>query len=186
MQLIQTMPVSPDLYAASDYHQRVARPATCPHCGTQRTLRALGYYSRNLTNSQGIVLRIRVRRFRCYACEKTLSILPSFAQPYKLVLSSTIDAFFRGDHASGVLRWRPLLRQYWKRFMDWIPEISALLGSLLGRAPPPTSGARWWKILVAAFGSLEHITRQIVERFQVTLFGRYRCHSPNLEPSALV
>src|ERR1051325_10453767 len=96
MQMIRAMPLSVDRYVELNFHRRVPRPAECPHCGAQHTLQALGYYQRNLTNPKGTVLSVSIRRFRCCDCRRTVSILPSFAQPYKLVLTATINAFFCG------------------------------------------------------------------------------------------
>lgn len=165
-------------YVGENFHLLVTRPGACPHCGAQRALKALGYYSRNLTSSQATVARICIRRFRCRNCAKTVSVLPSFAQPYRLIQNSTIDRYFSGDSPADALWWQPLLKQYWNRFTKWIPQLARLLGLEVSRAPPCLNGAEWWKTIVAAFGDLESITTNIVSRYRVTLFGCYRCHSP--------
>jgi len=178
MQIIRTMPLRVDRYVELNFHRRVPRPAQCPHCGVGHTLQALGYYWRNLTNPNGTVLSVSIRRFRCRDCRKTVSILPSFAQPYKLVLTATINAFFCGHPGSEALSWRPHLRRYWNRFTNWIPDLHRFVGSLLARCPPVGNPGEWWTVLVAAFGDLETMTKKIIEQFRITVFRRYRCHSP--------
>jgi len=178
MQIICTVSLSPDRYANENFQRSIQRPIECPRCGVRNALLALGYYSRNITSTGRGVLRIFVRRFRCRLCGRTTSILPSFAQPYRLVLNSTTNEFFGGTLGTNALSWLPLLQQYWNRFTKWIPEISRVIKSVVERSPPHPDAAGWWQVLVAAFGDLEKITGTLVSKFGVTLFGRYRCHSP--------
>jgi hypothetical protein len=183
MQIIRAMQVSADHYASTTFHQGIEPPVECPHCDAKEALTALGYYSRNVTRTGRGVLRILVRRFRCGVCRKTVSILPSFAQPYRLVLNATISEFFDGALGTDVLSWLPLLQQYWNRFANWLPKIDAIIRSAVERSPPQPNAAGWWDVIVAVFGGLERITITLVSRFGVTLFGRYRCHSPRTERS---
>ena len=179
MQIICTVSLSPDCYANESFHRNIKPPIECPHCNIRGTLAALGYYSRNVTGTKRGVLRIFVRRFRCRLCGRTVSILPSFAQPYRLVLNATINEFFGGTLGANSLSWLSLLQQYWNRFTKWIPEINHVIKSVVERSPPHPDAAGWWRVIVAIFGDLEKITGTLVSRFGVTLFGRYRCHSPN-------
>jgi len=57
------------------------RPAHCPQCQTKHPLTAHGFYTRTLIDAvyDGI---IRVRRYLCHACQRTVSLLPEFALPY--------------------------------------------------------------------------------------------------------
>ena len=178
MQIIWTVSLSPDRYVNENFQRSIQRPIECPRCGTRNALAALGYYSRNVTSAGRGVLRISVRRFRCRLCGRTVSILPSFAQPYRLVLNATTNEFFGGTLGTSALSWLPLLQQYWNRFAKWIPEIDHVIKSVVERSPPHPDAAGWWEVIVAAFGNLEKITATLVSRFGVTLFGRYRCHSP--------
>jgi hypothetical protein len=181
VQVIRAVPIGPDRYADEGFHQNVEPPTECPHCGTHDTLSALGYYSRNVTSSERGVLRIRVRRFRCDVCRKTVSILPSFAQPYRLVLNATISEFFGGTINSNALSWLPLLKQYWNRFSNWLPKIQSILNSVVERSPPQRDPAGWWDAIAETFEGLERITTTLVSQFAVTLFGRYRCHSASTD-----
>ena len=178
MQIIRATPMSVDQYVATSFHQIVEPPCECPHCGAAVALKALGYYSRNVTNPKSRVLRILVRRFRCCRCGKTVSVLPSFVQPYRLVLNITINDFFGGTLSTNALSWLPLLKQYWNRFSNWLPRIDRVIRSVVSRSPPHLDAAGWWQLMAATFGDIEKITVALVGRFGVTLFGRYRCHSP--------
>ena len=170
--------MSVDDYVGTSCHQSFEPPNQCPHCSAGDALKALGYYSRNVTGLKSGVLRILVRRFRCFSCGRTVSLLPSFVQPYRLVLNVTINEFFGGTISTNSLSWLPLLKQYWNRFSGWLPRIDHIIRSLASRSPPHSDAAGWWKVMAATFGDLEKITTALVGRFGVTLFGRYRCHSP--------
>lgn len=51
------------------------RPAQCPQCQTKRPLTAHGFYTRTLMDAAFDGL-IRVRRYVCQACQRTVSLLP--------------------------------------------------------------------------------------------------------------
>ena len=172
------MGVDAGSYLKAELHLTIEPPVECPHCSGANSLKSLGYYFRNVTSRTNGVLRISVRRFRCRQCGATVSILPSFAQPYRLVLNVIINEFFGGTINASGLSWLPLLKQYWKRFSDWIPQLHRIAGSLFERAPPQSDPAGWWQSMVAAVGDVEKITAKLVGEFRITLFGRYRCHSP--------
>ena len=57
------------------------RPDHCQHCGAHLPLRAHGFYTRTLVE---LVIdgAIRVRRYLCRCCKRTISLLPEFALPY--------------------------------------------------------------------------------------------------------
>ncbi len=57
------------------------RPCRCPMCGAEKPLIAHGFYSRTIVHYHfdGI---IRIRRYLCLLCRRTLSLLPEFALPY--------------------------------------------------------------------------------------------------------
>src|ERR1035437_9305444 len=57
------------------------RPGHCPQCHTKHPLTAHGFYTRTLIDTafDGI---IRVRRYLCQACQRTVSLLPEFVLPY--------------------------------------------------------------------------------------------------------
>jgi len=157
MQIIRAVPISVDDYVATSVHKRVEPPCKCPQCDATNALRALGYYSRNVTSTKRGVLHIFVRRFRCCECGKTVSVLPSFVQPYRLVLNVTINEFFGGTLSTNALSWLPLLKQYWNRFSGWLPRIDRIIRSVVSRRliRTPLDGGRSWPQLWATLKKLQ-------------------------------
>ena len=179
MQLIYAIDIDPEQYVAESFHKRMRPPARCPHCYHANTLWAWGYYGRNLSRIGFGVLLIFVRRFLCHRCRKTVSLLPSFAQPYRFVQNCTIEKYVRGNPLPDeVSRHLDLLAKYWRRFCLWLPELERTLGHALGRAPPRDPIAAW-RFLMESHSDLGSTTQNLVTAFQVTPFGRYRCHRPN-------
>ena len=70
------------------------RPSHCPQCHAKNPLHAHGSYTRTIMDAayDGI---IRVRRYLCQACKRTVSLLPEFALPY-LRSSIAVIALFSG------------------------------------------------------------------------------------------
>ena len=179
MQLIYAIDIDPERYVAESFHKRIRPPTKCPNCHRSKTLWALGYYSRNLSRVGLGFLLIFVRRFRCRCCRITVSLLPGFAQPYRFVQNRTIEFYVRGiPFPDEVTRHLDLLSQYWRRFRIWLPELERTLGHALGRAPPRDPIAAW-RFLLEPHSDLGSTTQNLVTAFQITPFGRYRCHRPN-------
>ena len=177
MQIIRAVPMDPERYACEEFQKTFEPPDLCPHCCSRDSLEALGYYARYVTTPSGDAVQIYIRRFRCLECHRTVSLLPGFAQPYRLVMNATIGQFFDGKVAARSLAWVPLLNQYWNRFVNWVPEIGEIIESATERSPPVRDARGWWQVLIGVFGGMEKITSALVSRFGVTLFGRYRCHA---------
>ncbi len=57
------------------------RPDHCPQCATQCPLTAHGFYRRAVADVEFDGF-IRVRRYLCHGCKRTVSLLPQFALPY--------------------------------------------------------------------------------------------------------
>ena len=57
------------------------RPGSCPQCQASCPLIAHGFYCRTLVDMAFDEL-IRVRRYLCHLCKRTVSLLPEFALPY--------------------------------------------------------------------------------------------------------
>jgi transposase-like protein len=57
------------------------RPAACPQCKSKEPLVCHGFYKRTVAEIgwDGV---IRVRRYLCGACRRTVSLLPEFVLPY--------------------------------------------------------------------------------------------------------
>ena len=56
------------------------RPTSCPQCEAHRPLTAHGFYSRTFVDAE-FDGSIRVRRYLCRCCKRTVSLLPEFALP---------------------------------------------------------------------------------------------------------
>ena len=120
------------------------RPAQCPQCQAKRPLIAHGFYTRTLIDTafDGI---IRVRRYLCQACQRTVSLLPEFVLPY-LRSSLTVIALFLitrllltqtlNDAARTAPPPMPYQRgQFWiRRFRA---QAEALCAALAGLTKPP-------------------------------------------------
>ena len=166
-------------YIAQEAHLKVRAPERCLRCGKLHSLTHLGYYLRGCTDSEGKVREISVARFRCSDCRVTVSLLPDFVHPYRMVNNTTTQKFFNGDTTStDVQRNRDTLRRYWRRFADIARYLRQVVGCSLGRAPPKEPAAGLWRRILAKYGTLANATRYLVSEFKTTCFGTYACHSP--------
>src|ERR1700683_2199013 len=68
------------------------RPGHCPQCQAKHPLTAHGFYTRTLSDTafDGV---IRVRRYLCQTCQRTVSLLPGFVLPYLRSSLSVIALF---------------------------------------------------------------------------------------------
>jgi Domain of unknown function (DUF6431) len=78
--------VHPFRGSIQEYLQEVSdparyRPGHCPLCQTRDPLRAHGFYCRTLVDMH-YDGSIRVRRYLCVLCKRTVSLLPEFVLPY--------------------------------------------------------------------------------------------------------
>ena len=69
-----------------------SRPAGCPLCGAKKALIAHGFYRRTLV-AEGFDGWIRVRRYLCRLCQRTVSLLPEFVLPYVRFAISLIGRY---------------------------------------------------------------------------------------------
>ena len=121
------------------------RPDHCPQCEARRPLRAHGFYTRTLVDS-AFDGTIRVRRYLCCSCKRTVSLLPEFALPYirfgivvialflaaRILLGLTLKAAAE----AAKLAVMPYQRgQFWvRRFRRQAENLSAALAALV--VPP--------------------------------------------------
>lgn len=179
VQIISVVSCTPEDYVATQHHERMPRPRVCPNCRRVGTLSALGYYKRYVSGLDGQDLTLLIRRFRCEACGRTVSLLPHFAQPYRFVHNDTIEVYFNGERGRrDVRRLCGLLKFYWQRFADWLPELNRAIAKSFGRAPPSLHPISWWRFLIASMRTFARATRRLVSEFRITIFGRYACHQP--------
>jgi hypothetical protein len=69
-------------YAREFAHLTIPRPRCCPHCEALDRLIGHGSYPRNAVDPLHST-PIRVKRFLCEACRKTVSVLPTFCLPWR-------------------------------------------------------------------------------------------------------
>lgn len=117
------------------------RPAKCPQCKSKQRLLCHGFYKRTVVDFDwdGV---IRVRRYLCMACRRTVSLLPEFVMPYRRFAIVVIAAFlkarlWRGQtlkaaaetaHQEGMPYQRG--QQWVLRFRNQAQSLSAALAAL--------------------------------------------------------
>lgn len=120
------------------------RPAKCPQCESKQSLVSHGFYKRTVVDVDSDC-EIRVRRYLCPACRRTVSLLPEFALPYlrftimvigaflkaRLQIGQTLKAAAETAHQTGMPYQRG--QQWARRFQCQAESVSAALSAL---APP--------------------------------------------------
>lgn len=156
------------------------RPRHCPQCPAQDPLTAHGFYVRTVIDA-AFDGAIRVRRYLCEACRRTVSLLPEFALPY-LRSSLAVIAWWLMIHllpatpppapAPPPL---PYQRgQFWlRRFRQQAESLCVALATLTAPAPAP-------HFLERALGMLATIGWTAAHRF---LFADLRQHLLGWPPS---
>jgi hypothetical protein len=135
------------------------RPACCPQCQAQDPLTAHGFYSRTIVDA-AFDETIRVRRYLCEVCRRTVSLLPEFALPY-LRSSIAVIAWWLMLHflpaapppaPAPAPPAMPYQRgQFWRRrFRARAESLCAALATLTTPAPAPNFVERALAMLTAA------------------------------------
>jgi len=180
MQKVVRVKLTIEQYVKEQFHKRMRAPSQCPICGRFHGLWGHAYYERGGTDTLGKLITFWVRRFICRYCRKTVSLLPFFAQPYRLVNHMTLEAFLEERYGRrDVQRWWDLLHRYQRRFATWRPELIKIIGHRFGRASPKEDATAFWRRAVATCGSAADLTMTLVEEFRTTCFRTYRCHQPS-------
>jgi hypothetical protein len=130
-------------YARQFAHLTIPPPKNCPHCQALDRLVGHGSYPRSAVDPL-LSTPIRVKRFLCAACQKTLSVLPSFCLPWRHYQTASIQS---------VLDLRCSARASW----------SAIQRRFRYAGVPTLTTCREW---VAAFGQhsgsyLQHLVQQL-------------------------
>jgi hypothetical protein len=153
------------------------RPDHCPQCKAKQPLAGHGFYQRALVDVafDGV---IRVRRYLCRLCQRTVSLLPEFALPWLRFSLTVISLFLVARLLRGLTlaaaalaasqRAMPYQRgQFWiHRFRKQAPALGVTLAPLAAPAPTPDFVAR-------ALHMLESIGWIAAHRF---LFSELRAH----------
>ena len=176
MQILHPFAGSVQQYAEQLNDPDCYRPGHCPQCRTKHPLTAHGFYTRTLIDSayDGV---IRVRRYLCQACQRTVSLLPEFVLPY-LRSSLTVIALFlitrhllaqtlNGAAATAPPPMPYQRGQFWiRRFRAQAEALCVALTALTSPSPAPDFVRR-------ALAMLESTGWIGAHRF---LFARLRCH----------
>jgi hypothetical protein len=153
------------------------RPLRCLQCQARHPLRAHGFYCRTLVDLE-FDGTIRVRRFLCCRCHRTVSLLPEFALPYlrfsvllicQFLFSRLLDGRTLQAAAAAVAQAAmPYQRgQFWiRRFRRQAASLCAALAALC----PAISAASF---VTRALQILQRIGAIAAHRF---LFAQLRVH----------
>jgi transposase-like protein len=147
MQILHPFAGSVQQYTAQLADPDAHRPAQCPQCQTKRPLIAHGFYTRTLIDTafDGI---IRVRRYLCRSCRRTVSLLPEFVLPYlrsslAVIALFLITRLLLAQTLNGAARTAPppmpyQRGQFWiRRFRAQAETLCAALAALTQPAPAP-------------------------------------------------
>jgi hypothetical protein len=177
MQILHPFAGSIQRYAEEISDPGCCRPDHCPQCEAKQPLTGHGFYSRTLVDPpfDGV---IRVRRYLCRLCKRTVSLLPEFALPWLRFSISVIALFLVARLLKGLTlaaaaraarqATMPYQRgQFWvRRFGKQAPALSLALAPL---AAPATAA----DFISRALGMLESIGWITAHRF---LFSELRAH----------
>jgi transposase-like protein len=165
-----------------EYEEQIAdpnryRPDRCPQCQAAQELTAHGFYRRTLVD-QAFDGSIRVRRYLCRSCKRTVSLLPQFALPY-LRFGITVVALFliarllRGQTLSAAAAAATLPHMPYQRGQFWIRRFhrqAESLGAALAMLTAPMAALNF---VSRALQMLESIGWIAAHRF---LFAELRMH----------
>ena len=170
-----------------DYNKRLeqaeeaerCRPAECPQCKAKDQMKAHGFYSRTIVDDDFDGL-IRILRYLCGACGRTVSLLPGWALPYLRFSVSVIGRTVTA-RLSAKAAWKTATPgacyqrgQHWvRRFKKQAMAISLALAALTAPMAAPEFESRALQMLVKTGWAAAH-------RF---LFGSLRMHLLGWPPS---
>ena len=147
MQILHPFSGSVQQYVALSAPDRHHRPSHCPQCHIKSPLHAHGCYTRTIVDAayDGI---IRVQRYLCRACKRTVSLLPEFALPFlrsgiavialflltRLLQAQTLTAAAKAANTA-----MPYQRgQFWvRRFGQQAERLCTTLAALTKPLPAP-------------------------------------------------
>jgi hypothetical protein len=134
------------------------RPDHCPQCQAKQPLIGHGFYVRTLVDCS-FDSAIRVRRYLCRLCKRTVSLLPELALPW-LRFSVTVISLFLVAHllqgltlaAAAVAAQQPAMPyqrgQFWvRRFRQQASALSLALAPLAAPAAAPDLVTRALRML---------------------------------------
>jgi Domain of unknown function (DUF6431) len=174
------------------------RPDHCPQCGAKHPLTGHGFYYRTLVDAafDGV---IRVRRYLCRSCKRTVSLLPEFVLPWLRFSISVIALFLVARLLNGLTlvaavraageTVMPYQRgQFWiRRFQKQAPALSLALVPLETpghpRDPVADFVSRTLRILESIGWIVAH--RFLFSQLRVHLLGWPACLIPTGQRTTL-
>lgn len=170
------------------------RPDHCPQCEAQHPLMAHGFYRRTLVEVK-FDGSIRVRRYLCSDCKRTVSLLPDFALPCLRFSVSVIALFL----VARLLEGRTLLAaaavasqphmpyqrgQFWiRRFYKQAPALCAALAAKITPMPAASFVLRALQMLQSIGWIVAH--RFLFSELRQHLLGWPRFLAPHGRPAGL-
>ena len=101
-------------------------------------------------------------------------MLPDFALPYRYQSLEETDAYFQAtDEQRRNMSNADLLRRYWRRWTRHSLMLQRCVGGVVGRLSRDPLG--YWQWL--STGGLAQRHARMIERYELSLLGRYRCHA---------
>lgn len=174
------------------------RPDHCPQCDAKHPLTGHGFYRRTLVDAtfDGV---IRVRRYLCRSCKRTVSLLPEFALPWLRFGISVIALFLAARLLNGLTlvaaaraaaqTVMPYQRgQFWiRRFQKQAPALSLALVPLEAAGHPRDPAADFVSRALRMLKSIGWIAahRFLFSQLRVHLLGWPACHIPTGRRTAL-
>lgn len=148
------------------------RPSSCPQCWAKEPLTAHGFYSRTIVD-EAFDDVVRIRRYLCQACRRTVSLLPEWALPYLRfsigVIAGTLKSRLMENRAwKAAAPEAPYQRgQHWvRRFVKQAEPLSVAMTALTAVSAAPS-------FVFRALGMLEKTGWRVAHRF---LFSDLRMH----------
>jgi hypothetical protein len=167
------------------------RPDHCPQCEAKHPLTGHGFYRRTLVDAafDGV---IRVRRYLCCFCKRTVSLLPDFALPWLRFSISVIALFLAARLLNGFTlvaaaqaaaqTMMPYQRgQFWiRRFQKQAPALSLALVPLAAPGHPRDPAADFVSRALRMLESIGWIAahRFLFSQLRVHLLGWSACLAP--------
>jgi len=179
MQILHPFPGSVQQYDAELSDPERYRPGHCPQCEAKRPLTAHGFYCRTLedVDFDGV---IRVRRYLCESCRRTVSLLPEFALPYLRSSIVLIALFLLARLLEGQTLKRAAAAMAYQRGQFWLRRFRRQAEALCVALAALTTPAPAADFVERAARMLETSGWISAHRF---LFGQLRAHLLGWPPS---
>ena len=183
MQILHPFAGSVQKYLQQLADPNLARPDQCPQCQAKHPLTAHGFYSRTLADADSnFDGTIRVRRYLCGFCQRTVSLLPEFALPYLRFGVAVIAMFL----IARILHGHPLQQSVnagpYQRGQHWLRRFRNRAASLCASLSALTAPVQAGNFQCRAAHMLNSIDRGWIGAHRF-LFGQLRDHLLGWPPS---